>query len=167
MSKARTPAGLRTQLFRADELVVLLPPRHRMARAHSALRFADLLGQDWIGLNAGAAVLIQQQQVAAAAGRPLRLRMQVRSFDAACHMVAAGLGLALLPRASVQAMAGAMHLGLRPLADGWARRRLLLATRDVAVDPVVQAVVDFLAQPGAPLPDGPSQNAKTRGRKAQ
>jgi DNA-binding transcriptional LysR family regulator len=71
-------------------------PRARPARAE--LAFAELLDEDWIGLNDGAAVLQTQQQAALAAGRPLRLRMQVRSFDAACHMVASGLGLTVLPR---------------------------------------------------------------------
>ena len=174
--------GLSTRLFREDELVVLTPPRHHLARGargRAPVHFADLLGEDWIGLNAGAAVLLQQQQVAAAAGRPLRLRVQVRSFDAACHMVAAGLGLALLPRESVQTMAAGLQLGLRPLHDAWARRRLLLAVLQGQNDAAVQSVADFLATPLA-TPIAPadataaavstvrsSPNAKTRSRKAQ
>jgi DNA-binding transcriptional LysR family regulator len=43
-------------------------------------------------------MLQAQQQAAMAAGRTLKLRMQVRSFDAVGHMVAAGLGIAALPK---------------------------------------------------------------------
>jgi DNA-binding transcriptional LysR family regulator len=52
----------------------------------------DTLDEEWISLTAGAAMLQKQQEAALAANRPLRLRMQVRSFDAVCHMVASGLG---------------------------------------------------------------------------
>lgn len=154
-------AGLPTRLFRQDELVLLLPQRHPLARGRGALAFADLLGEPWIGLNTGAAVLRAQQQAALAAGRPLRLRMQVRSFDATCHMVASGLGLALLPRAASAPLVQALGLRMRTLAEPWARRRLLLATAlDPAPAPVAQ-LADFLCQPE------PSQNAKAGRRQRQ
>lgn len=152
-------AGLQAQLFRHDELVLVLPAAHRLARGRSALAFADLLDEDFIGLNTGAAVLQQQQQAALAAGKPLRLRMQVRSFDAACHMVRTGLGLTVLPRAAAQPLVRATQLVMRPLADAWARRALLIATPAGTVDPGVAALVAFLA--------APSQNAKAVRRKRQ
>jgi hypothetical protein len=40
-----------------------------------------------------------------------------------------------------------MKLATRPLADGWARRRLLMATVAAQSDPAVQALCSFLAQP--------------------
>jgi DNA-binding transcriptional LysR family regulator len=89
----------------------------------------------------------------------LRLRMQVRSFDAVCHLVASGLGIALLPKTAALPIVGAMKLRWRALADPWAQRRLLLATRAGVPDPAVAALADFLAEP--------SQKAKARGRKEQ
>ena len=68
-----------------------------------------------------------REQAALAAGQPLRLRMQVRSFDAVCHLVAAGLGISVLPRAAVEPLAQAMGLTCRALTDEWAHRRLLIA----------------------------------------
>lgn len=136
--------GLDARLFRHDELAVLLPPRHALARGREPLAFASLLDEDWVGLSSGAAVLAQQQQAAVAAGKALRLRMQVRSFDAACQLVAAGLGLALLPRSAVVPMARSLGVALRPLADPWSRRRMLVAWRADASDPQVDALVEFL-----------------------
>jgi DNA-binding transcriptional LysR family regulator len=153
--------GLATRLFRRDQLVLVLPRSHRLARGRAPVLFADLLDEDWIGLNTGAAVLQNQQQAALAAGRPLRLRMQVRSFDASCNMVAAGVGLAVLPKAAARPIARALGLSMRPLADAWSHRRLLLATRIDAADAGVDALADFLIGPE------PSRFAKARPRDRQ
>ncbi|MBV8621217.1 MAG: LysR family transcriptional regulator [Curvibacter sp.] len=142
-------SGLHTRLFRHDELVLVLPADHALAkdsRAGRALAFGNLLDEHWISLAAGAAMLQKQQQAALAAGRPLKLRMQVRSFDAVCHMVASGLGLAVLPKAACLPMVRAMKLAWRPLSDPWARRRLLVATAEGQADAGVENLVRFLIE---------------------
>lgn len=146
--------GLHCELFRRDELALVVPAGHRLA-GRSALPFAEALDEDWITLSDGAALLMQQQQGALAAGRPLRIRMQVRSFDAVCHLVASGLGIAILPRLAVQPLMASMKLRCRPLSDGWAARRLLLATRDATVEPAVQDLVRFLRDPSQKANDRP------------
>ena len=151
-------SGLRTQLFRTDELVLVLPAKHRLA-GKAPIAFADALDEDWISLNTGAAMLQKQQQAALAANKPFRLRMQVRSFDAVCHLVASGLGLAILPKAAALPIVRAMKLEWRPLADPWAQRRLLVATGGGPADPAVDELVAFLVQP--------SQSAKARPRNKQ
>ena len=149
--------GLQTHLFREDELMLVLPAGHRLATQTSALAFAAALDEDWISLTQGAALLQQLQQAALAAHKPLRLRMQVRSFDAVCHLVASGLGVALLPRAAVLPLVKTLALRWRPLADPWAQRRLLVGSANP--DQAVQALVAFLVPP--------SQNAKPSRRKQQ
>lgn len=144
--------GLDTHVFRHDELVLVLPAGHRLAGSKKPLAFGDALDEEWISLTSGAAMLQKQQQAALAANRPLRLRMQVRSFDAVCHMVASGLGIALLPKTAAQPIMRAMKLSWRPLADPWARRCLLVAKPLGQVDTGIAALIDFLVQP--------SQNAK-------
>lgn len=152
-------SGLAPQVFRHDELVLVLPRGHALAKGRTALPFLETLDEDWISLNTGAAMLQKQQQAALAAGKPLRLRMQVHSFDAVCHLVASGLGIAMLPKAAAQPIMRAMGLSSRPLADAWARRRLLLATGTgfSADDVGVAGLFDFLLES--------SPNAKTRQRK--
>ena len=147
-------AGLATQLFQRDELVLVLPAGHRLAGSRTPIAFVDTLDEDWISLNTGAAMLQKQQQTALAAGKPLRLRMQVKSFDAVCHLVASGLGIAVLPKAAARPIMRAMKLSSRPLLDAWARRRLLVATVAGQPDAGIASLVAFLVQP--------SQNAKTR-----
>ncbi|MES2413968.1 MAG: LysR family transcriptional regulator [Pseudomonadota bacterium] len=144
--------GLQTAVFRHDELVVVLPATHRLARGKKPLAFADLLDEEWISLTTGAAVLQKQQEAALAAKRPLKLRMQVRSFDAVCNLVASGLGIAILPKGAGLSTQPSARLCRRPLADSWAQRRLLVAVAEGQRDPAIAALVDFLVQP--------SQNAK-------
>ena len=144
--------GLDTHLFRKDELVLVLPGKHPLAGTKAPIAFADTLDEEWISLTAGAAMLQKQQQAALAANRPLKLRMQVRSFDAVCHMVASGLGIAILPKGASLPIVKAMKLSWRPLADSWAQRRLLVATSGNEGDAAIASLVDFLVQP--------SQNAK-------
>jgi DNA-binding transcriptional LysR family regulator len=134
--------GLEVQDFRHDELVVILPRTHPLAGS-LAVAFADTLDESWVSLSAGAALLQQQQAAAMAAGRPLKLRMQVRSFDAVGHMVASGLGIALLPKAVALPMVRSLKLGWLPLLDAWAKRRMVVAIRKEA-DPVVVGFRDFL-----------------------
>ena len=150
--------GLDCHLFGHDELVLVLPPRHRLA-GRGPLAFAAALEEDWISLTDGAALLQKQHEAAHAAGKPFRLRMQVRSFDAVCHLVAAGLGIAVLPKTAALPIVGAMKLRWRALSDPWASRRILLAMRTGAQDPAVASLARFLVEP--------SQKAKARGRKEQ
>jgi DNA-binding transcriptional LysR family regulator len=152
-------SGLYTRLFRHDELVLVLPAGHRLAGAKTPLAFADALDEEWISLTAGAAMLQQQQQSALAAHRPFKLRMQVRSFDAVCHMVASSLGIAILPKAACLPIVKAMKISWRPLADPWAQRRLLVACALGQLDAGILSLMDFLAEP--------SQNANTRTEKQE
>lgn len=144
--------GLEVVDFRQDELVLIMPRGHRLA-LDTPVAFADTLDEPWISLNPGAALLQRQQSAAMAAGRPLKLRMQVASLDAVAHMVAAGLGIGMLPKVAAMPIVRAKKLAWRPLIDSWAKRRLLLGVRKEA-DSVVQSFRTHLSQP--------SQNAKAR-----
>jgi DNA-binding transcriptional LysR family regulator len=150
--------GLDCRLFRRDELILVLPAKHRLV-GRGAMPFAEALDEDWVSLADGAALLQKQHEAAHAAGRPLRLRMQVRSFDAVCHLVASGLGIAVLPKNAALPIVGAMKLRWRALSDPWASRRLLLATRPGPQDPAVEDLARFLVEP--------SQKAKAPGRNEQ
>lgn len=146
---------LQPQLFREDELVVVMPRGHALAKSVRPVAFEETLDSDWIVLNTGAAALQLQQQAALALRKSLRIRMQVRSFDAVCHLVASGLGIALLPLASAKPMVRAMDLRHRPLDEIWAKRRLMLAL-GIGVsteEPAVLSLTRILL--------APSQNTKS------
>lgn len=121
-------AGLQTQPYRRDQLCVAMRPGHSWAR-RPGLRFEDAIDQVTIGVAPGGLMEMLLRRQAALLGRLPAHRIQVSSLDAACRIVAAGLGLAILPREAAAPHADAGRLSLVPLLDGWAQRQFVLATR--------------------------------------
>ncbi|HWL81033.1 MAG TPA: LysR family transcriptional regulator [Roseomonas sp.] len=112
--------------FRTDRLVLVAPRGHPLASG-PALRLGEALAAEFVGLGAGSALQVHLLAQAARLGGALRLRTQAPGFDAACRMVAAGVGVAILPE--IAARRHRRSLAIRRLAEPWAVRRLLLCTR--------------------------------------
>ena len=143
-------AGLTVRAYRTDRLCVALPPTHALAR-RSQLSFAQLLEQPLIGVIPGGQLDQLLRRQAALLGKLPIYRMQVSSLDAASRMVAAGLGLAILPREAATPHAGAGRLALVPLAQEWAVRRLVAVTRaGVALSPAAELLVLALGRMAGP-----------------
>lgn len=117
--------GLDVEPFQTDHLVVVCAGNHPLSR-HDEIEFAACLAHDFVGLNRGSSLLELTSRAAEREGLPLRLCIQVRSFDAMCKMIAANLGIGVLPLEACQAQIDAMGLRAIRLLDGWATRRLLL-----------------------------------------
>lgn len=143
----RTPTlGLQTMLFRRDRLVLVVPAGHPLAERGQAVGFSEAADHDFVSLAQGTSLAQRLAAASASNGRPLRVRMHVRSFDAMCRMVAAGLGIAVLPDAAVQPHLRSMGLTRIELTDDWVERELLFGARDFAALPrPVRALVDHLA----------------------
>jgi DNA-binding transcriptional LysR family regulator len=134
--------------FRTDRLVLVVPRGHALARRRS-IAFAETLGADFVGLPEDAALQEHLARHAAAAGRRLRLRLRVRSFDAVCRLVAAGAGLGIVPRTAAARCRRALGLRAVPLADPWAERRLGICVRSLAqLPPHARRLVEHLARDG-------------------
>ena len=136
--------GLDTHLFQSDTLVLACAPQHALARQRR-MAFIDSLDYDFVGLNRGSSLLELTSRAAEAAGKPLRLRIQVRSFDAMCQMIAANLGVGVLPLSVSRHHAKSLRLHAIRLSDTWATRRLFLATRaDSRLSPAAQLLSKHL-----------------------
>jgi DNA-binding transcriptional LysR family regulator len=120
--------GLNLEHFRCDRLVAVMPREHPLS-ARDAVRFADVLAYDHVGLPRDSALCEMLVEEARKLDRPLKLRIQARSYEGLVLMVAAGIGLSLLPEGSVTPFLKAKTVTARPLAETWATRELLLATR--------------------------------------
>jgi len=133
--------------YREDELVLIVPARHALARRRS-VRLGEALPCDFVGMHPGSAINHLLTRAAAELEMPLKLRMQVTSYDALCLMVSAGLGVAVLPRGSAQNLRGTLAIRAITLAEPWARRRLSLCVR--AQEPlsgVARLLVEHLRVP--------------------
>ncbi|MDP2261644.1 MAG: LysR substrate-binding domain-containing protein [Hydrogenophaga sp.] len=126
----RTPElGLQTALYRRDRLVLVVPPGHALARRRKA-EFAEAVQYDFVSLSQSTSLAQRLALESGQLSQPLRIRIHVRSFDAMCQMVRAGLGIAVLPVAAAQPLARAMGLRVIDLSDAWVERELLLGARD-------------------------------------
>lgn len=113
--------------WREDRLVALMRPDHPLA-ARSAVRFAELAVEPFVGLSGSMALQQLYRHEAEALGLVLRERVNVASFDGVRLMVEAGFGVAVLPAIGAEPHASA-KLVIRPLDEPWAKRSLALVTR--------------------------------------
>jgi len=137
-------AGLQLLDYRADVLCAVVPRDHPL-RARR-LAFARLLDYDFVGLESNTVISQILLAQAAQAEKPLRLRVQVKSFDVVARMIQAGLGIGVLPEDAARAFAQYMGLRLVGLTDTWAKRRMYVAIRQGAALPAAaRQLVDHLA----------------------
>jgi DNA-binding transcriptional LysR family regulator len=146
----RTPTlGLQVLGYREDRLVLVAPQGHALAKRRS-VRFEEAVEYDFVSLSKGTSLALRLQAESEALGRRLKLRIHVRSFDAMCQMVAAGMGIAVLPREAVQPLVRSMNLRQVALTDAWAQRKLMIGVRDVnAVPRHVRLFIDHLCAQAA------------------
>ena len=91
--------------------------------------FADVLGYDLVGLDRISSLQRFLASKAAREGKPLRLRVQMRSFDAVCRLVETGVGVGVVPQTTARRAARTMALSIVELADDWAVRELKIVVR--------------------------------------
>lgn len=123
-----------------EPLDVLLPPEHRLAAREQVL-LADLADEAWIGVEGGLMVDDVLRSLAVTTGINARIVQRVNDFRVVEELVAAGLGVALLPRyvRTVRPLVRAPISGIR------IARRIEAVTRAGATArPAVAAVVEIL-----------------------
>ena len=137
------PEGLQLLDYRTDTLCAVVPRKHPV-RARQ-LAFAKLLDHDFVGLESNTVISQIMLAQARQAEKPLRLRVQVKSFDVVARMIQAGLGIGILPEDAAKAFAKSMGLRLVGLTDPWAKRRMYVAIRQYSALPApARQLVDHL-----------------------
>jgi DNA-binding transcriptional LysR family regulator len=135
---------LETYPFRKDRFVLVAGEHHPLAQ-QSKVGFADVLDQEFVGLDRSSAIQRFLADKAARIGKPLRLRIQLRSFDAICRMVEGDVGIGIVPETTARRAAKALNIRVVPLADGWAVRDLTICVRALEELPVyARQLVDHM-----------------------
>ncbi|MDH4559159.1 LysR family transcriptional regulator [Pseudomonas sp. BN417] len=116
--------------YRIDHLAVVVNDKHPLA-GREFISFAETLGYDHLGLSAYATLNAYMQKSARDAGKELRFRTYVSSFDAAYRLVQAGLALGIFPQEAVERYAELFGLRVIPLVDDWALGEFVICVRDV------------------------------------
>jgi DNA-binding transcriptional LysR family regulator len=141
-------AGLEVLPFRVDRFVLVVAPEHSLSRAKQ-IAFADTLDCDFVGLDRASALQRFLSEKAEKIGRRLKLRVQLRSFDAVSRLVECNVGIGVVPATTAERHARSMSLHTIELIDEWAVRKLTICVRRISDLPVyARELVRHLATPG-------------------
>src|SRR6201987_3763625 len=121
-------SALATYPFRKDRFVLVVADHHSLAK-RTRIAFAQLLEHDFVGLARASALQRFLADKAARIGRPLRLRVQLRSFDAVCRLVECNVGVGIVPETPARRAARTMGIVAVALTDPWAVRDLTICVR--------------------------------------
>jgi DNA-binding transcriptional LysR family regulator len=141
-------AGLEVLPFRIDRFVLVVATNHPLS-AVEQVAFADTLNFDFVGLDRASALQRFLSEKAERIGRRLRLRVQLRSFDAVCRLVECNVGIGVVPATTAERHAKTMSIHRIELTDEWAVRKLTICVRRQADLPLyARELVRHLAQSG-------------------
>ncbi|SPL89075.1 LysR family transcriptional regulator Bsu YybE [[Actinomadura] parvosata subsp. kistnae] len=96
-----------------QELVLCAPPSHRLAR-RARVRAADLEGEELVTLEHGYGLRQITDDLCAAAGFEPRIAFEGQESETVRGLVAAGLGVAVLPRSDQPVTGGVVEIPLSP-----------------------------------------------------
>jgi DNA-binding transcriptional LysR family regulator len=137
-------SALETYPFRKDRFVLVVARNHPLAR-RSKVSFGDVLDHDFVGLDRASALQRFLADKAARIGQPLRLRVQLRSFDAVCRLVECNVGIGIVPETTARRVARTMAIVPVALTDPWAVRELTICIRSLdELPPYARQLVEHL-----------------------
>jgi len=137
-------SALATYPFRRDRFVLVVARDHPLAR-RAKISFAQVLDYDFVGLDRASALQRFLADKAVRIGRPLRLRVQLRSFDAVCRLVECNVGIGIVPETTARRVARTMAIAAVALADSWAVRDLTICVRNFGeLAPYARQLVEHL-----------------------
>jgi DNA-binding transcriptional LysR family regulator len=138
------PDHLDRFLFSEDRLT-LVAARRGVFAGRRQIDFAEVTACDFVGLTSSTALQSHIAKHAARLGARLRFRARLRDFDAICQMVAAGVGIAVVPEAAARRCTRTMPIMMIRIRDPWANRRLAICARSFKALPrPAKQLVEFL-----------------------
>jgi len=136
--------GLAHRPYRRDRLALAVYAGHPLA-GRASIGFEETLDFDHVGLPPSTAVHTMLQRAAASAGRTVTYRVVVSNFDAALRVVAADLGVSVVPFEVGRRAAAHADVSLVPISDAWAERRFAVCFRQrEALPPASRRLLDHL-----------------------
>ena len=122
------PAHFERFSFSEDRLMLVTPRRSDFSNRRQ-IDFIEVGNRDFVGLTNATALAVHIGRHAARLGVRLQVRARLRDFDAICRMVAAGVGVAVVPEAAAKRCAQSMPITTLAIRDDWANRRLVICAR--------------------------------------
>jgi DNA-binding transcriptional LysR family regulator len=129
----------------SEDRLVLVAAREGELASRRLVDFSEVVKQDFIGLITSSALHAHVTGHAARLGARLRFRARMNNFDAIGQMVAAGIGVAVMPEVAAKRCARSMKINVVRIRDPWANRRLAICARSFKALPrPAQQLVEHL-----------------------
>jgi DNA-binding transcriptional LysR family regulator len=138
------PEGIERIPFSEDRLVLVTARQDELA-SRRQIDFREVVERDFVGLITSSALHAHVAGHAARLGARLRFRARLNNFDAIGQMVAAGIGVAVMPEVAARRCARSMKINVVRIRDSWANRRLAICARSFKeLSKPAQQLVDHL-----------------------
>ncbi|WP_404300826.1 LysR substrate-binding domain-containing protein [Alicycliphilus denitrificans] len=138
--------GLVTHPYAVDRLVIVTPRDHLLA-VQSSLRLGAALDFDFVCMARSSSNYLFLRDSAQRLGKTVRARLHAHSFDAVLSLVAAGVGIALVPSSVLGGRLQPEQLAVIALDEPWALRELSLVVRkDARFPDFITEFVNFLLE---------------------
>jgi DNA-binding transcriptional LysR family regulator len=133
--------------FSEDRLTLVTSKRGPLS-GRRQIDFVEVAEFDFVGLTNSTALQMHISKHAARLGMRLRFRARLRDFDAICQMVAADVGIAVVPEAAARRCARSMPIVAVRIRDSWANRKLVICARSFKTLPrPAKRLVEYLRKP--------------------
>jgi DNA-binding transcriptional LysR family regulator len=143
-SEYALPDNIERIPFSEDRLVIVTSRHDELAKRRQ-VDFREVIDRDFIGLTASSALHAHIAGHAARLGARLRFRARLNNFDSIGQMVAAGIGIAVMPEVAAKRCARSMQIGRVRIRDPWANRKLAICARSFRALPrPAQQLVEHL-----------------------
>jgi DNA-binding transcriptional LysR family regulator len=113
----------------SEDRLVLVTARDSELAGRRQVDFSEVVERDFVGLITSSALHAHVTGHAARLGARLRFRARLNNFDAIGEMVAAGIGVAVMPEVAAKRCARSMKINVVRIRDPWANRRLAICAR--------------------------------------
>jgi len=126
--------GLETLALSEDRLVLVTSEAHVLAN-RGRIDFSEALTHDFVGMIEASAIHAFLAQAANELNRPIKIRIQVGNFEAACRMIESNVGIGIVPFSSASRHAKTMNIRMVELTDEWAVRKMQVCVRNLQALP--------------------------------
>jgi DNA-binding transcriptional LysR family regulator len=113
----------------SEDRLTLVTARKGPLAGRRQIDFEEAAACNFVGLTNATALQVHISKHAARLGMRLHFRARLRDFDAICQMVAADVGVAVVPEAAARRCSRTMGIAMVKIRDAWANRKLVICAR--------------------------------------
>lgn len=127
--------GLQSWCFARDRLVLAIPKNHPIANHHCVVSFEESLQFGHVCMDEGHTLNTFIRSKADKLKVDIPVRMHTRTYETMCRMIAAGVGIGVVPESTVMRYKNGLELDILALSDPWTIRERKVLVRSLEALP--------------------------------